>query len=225
LQSITLQTILLCKFAPEDLIEHLRDIASQHRHLKLAVRQCQTQAAHYKIKMQKRAAQNRDLLIKKMLFHADNGKTECFLDLNYDKELQCHGAKANWSTAVQQSVVEPDLFGRAVSVLVHRVLQSASLRVRVDESQSLGGQSKSLRLCLSWQAALHNLKVSDKKAVPCASESTQRDACPVSQKNQIGAIPNPLFGSDSAENSCDQKLDLVSTKLPCEMSSNDVELF
>lgn len=157
LEKTTLQGILLAIFLPNHLTEYLNNVAAQHTRLKNAARQCVTQIEQYNAQLLKRAAQERDLLIKRMLFYADNNQTECTFTI--DSEIEFGKNNIQWSQFTIDSVSEPDLFGRAIAVLVHQVLQSASLRVKAASCSD----TKKIVLILSWKSALENLKADKNK--------------------------------------------------------------
>jgi hypothetical protein len=171
LKRITLQCILLCIYLPNELSTYLSSVAAQHVSLRLASRQCSSQIEHFQAQLNERAARERDLLIKRILFHADNAQTECTLTLDYGVELGCTG---QWSDCTLESVAEPDLFGRAIGVLVHQVLQSASLRVRSAPAAAASDKAK-IVLTLSWKAALDNLRKAHVTAADDRIEATEKE--------------------------------------------------
>ncbi len=150
IERLTLESILLAIFLPLELPAHFQSLALQHNSLKLAARQCTAQIEHNRQILLNRGSHERDLLIKRILFHADNGKTDCSFVIDV-KDFNQHGCC--WSEQTLDSVREPDLFGRAIGVLVHDVLQSPSLRVKAGSLEK-----QQISLILSWARALENIK-------------------------------------------------------------------
>lgn len=149
IEKITLETILLAMYMPIELCNHLMSFSQQYHELRLAVRQCNALIEAKKPLLLSNSARERDLLIKKILFFADNAKTECSLIIEA-KEL------TSFSKQTLCSVSEADLFGRAIGVLVHNVLQSPSLRVYAGTFHQ-----QKIELTLSWATALENIKCKD----------------------------------------------------------------
>ena len=161
LQSLTLESIILAEYKPQRFLSHLKAISSVNVSLKHAFAQCAAQYEQCCSDIERRAAENRDYLIKKMLFNADNGKESCELLLDV---CSLFGNRENvvkkWPAEFLKSVEERDLFGRAVSTLVEQVLQSSSLRVYHSAAQS---SASSVCLTLSWSEAFKRLTQRDKE--------------------------------------------------------------
>lgn len=209
LETITLQGILLSIFLPDQLAQHLSSLAAQHSKLKLAARQCITQLENCLPQLVKRAAQERDLLIKRILFHADNGLTECSFTLDSRLEFGRNSESSCWSACTLESINEPDLFGRAIAVIVHQVLQSASLRVKSGASSD----KTKIILLLSWKTALENLRgavdsnntIQTTKRTTASAAAASAEETPKKIENSgysksksdavvpVPYLPNPLF--------------------------------
>lgn len=157
LEKLTLQGVLLAMFVPQQVVQYFNSIAAQHTRLHLAARQCVAQVDYNLDTLKNHAAHERDLLIKRILFHADNGQTECRFSIDSQFEFR---NQVSWSQYTLDSVKEADLFGRAIGVLVHQVLQSPSLRVKAADCGG-GSVGKKIDLVLSWKAALDNLRPKD----------------------------------------------------------------
>lgn len=155
---MSLEGLLLCEFLPERMYKYLQTLADSHRQFKRGVDQCCAQLDYYVKQMNRNSARNRDLLIKKMLFSADNQQTACTVEFDYVGYTAAlgHVASANdvWSPTMTSCLREPDLFGRAVAVLVSDVLQSCALRVR---SLNNSCPLQTVRLELSWDDAYRNM--------------------------------------------------------------------
>lgn len=193
LDKITLQGILMSIFLPNQLVEYFGSIAAQHSKLKLAARQCIAQVEQNTAQLLKRSAQDRDLLIKRILFYADNGQTECSFTI--DSRLEFGKNEYTWSQYTLESINEPDLFGRAIGVLVHQVLQSPSLRVKSTSSSS---DKTKIVLQLSWKTALENLRI-DHTANNTTQKLTEETPRQQEKKKQettsvaVSYLSNPLF--------------------------------
>lgn len=197
IENLTLESILLAIFLPLELSRHLQSFASQHAHLRLASRQCTAQIEQNQQSLQSRGARERDLLIKRLLFYADNGKTEC----PYAIDAKEFGQHANdyWSEKTLESVREPDLFGRAIGVLVHDVLQSPSLRVRAGPTV----EKNTISLILSWSNALDNIKEKTEEVERRDKQSTFAPPPPPPLAKK--AIAHPLFEEQEEEKQEEEK--------------------
>lgn len=153
----TLEHLIVLAFLPQQFEQYLLSIAQCNNDLHTAIVQCIAALRTHMQTLCENAGRDRDRLIKRMLFHADNGQTECLFVL--DALTETCGKYDKWPTTIIKSAAEPDLFGRAVGALVHQVLQSASLRIFC----SIAADNAScIILKLGWADALACIVAADK---------------------------------------------------------------